>query len=41
MCFIFVVGKNFAYVVGIDTSGSDIVFFKIINYFVTNSFNVV
>ena len=41
ICFIFVVGKNFAYVVGIDASGSDIVFFKNINYFVTSSFNVV
>ena len=28
VCFIFVVGKNFAYVVGIDASSSDIVFFK-------------
>ena len=41
ICFIFVVGKNFANVVGINASCSDIVLFKNINYFVTNSFNVV
>ena len=41
ICFIFGIGKNFVYVVGIDASGSDIVFFKNINYFVTNYFNVV
>ena len=41
ICVNFVVGKNFAYVVGIDASGSDIEFLKNINYFVTNSFNVV
>ena len=41
ICFIFVVGKDFAYVVRIDASGSDIVFFKNIDYFVANSFNVV
>ena len=41
ICFIFVVGENFAYVVGIDANGSDLVFFKNINYFITNSFNVV
>jgi len=35
ICFIFVVGNNFAYVVDIDASGSDIVFFKNINYFST------
>ena len=28
ICFIFVIGENFVYVVGIDASGSDIVFFK-------------
>ena len=39
--FIFVVSKDFAHVVGIDASGSDMVFFKNINYFVANSFNVV
>jgi len=39
--FIYVVSKDFAYVAGIDASGSDIVFFKNINYFVANSFNVV
>ena len=41
LCLIFVVCKNFAYVVGIDGGGFDIVFFKDINYFVTNSFNAV
>ena len=41
VCFIFVVGKNFAYVVGVDASGSDIAFFDDINYFVANSFDVV
>ena len=30
ICFIFVVGKNFVYVVGIDASGSDIVFLRIL-----------
>ena len=28
ICFIFVIGKDFAYVVGINVSCSDIVFFK-------------
>ena len=41
ICFIFVAGKNFAYVVEINASGSDIVFFENINYFVANSFDVV
>ena len=30
ICFIFIVSKNFAYVVGIDASGSDIVFLRIL-----------
>ena len=39
--FIFVVGKDFVYVVEIDASGSDNVFLKDINYFVVNFFNVI